>query len=110
MSYYIARNQGGVLPLTFPFEIPMSGDLTLAFSGSCWASQPASMCGVSVYLDDKHLGDVPMFFNYANVHLPLPAAFFPVNLDFGPHTITLKALSGVTRSDQNDPFSLWIVT
>ena len=110
MSYYIARNQGGVLPMKYSFEVPITGDLTLAFSGSLWASVPASMCGVSVYLDDKHLGDVMMFFNNANVHLPLPTFFFPINLDFGPHTVTLRAYSEVTRSDQNDPFSLWIVT
>jgi len=109
VSYYIAQNQSGVLPLKFPFDLPISGDVTLGFSGSCWASLPAAICGVGVYLDDKHIGDVPQFFNTAGQHLTLPAAFFPVNLDFGPHTITLRGITDTTRSDQNDFFSLWIV-
>ena len=110
MTYYIAQNQGGVLPLTFPFDVPISGDVTLGFSGSCCASLPAAICGVAVYLDDKHIGDVPHFFNNANQHLALPTYFFPINLDFGPHTIMLRAITDTTRSDQNDPFSLWIIT
>lgn len=109
MTYYIAQNQGGVLPLKFPFDLPISGDVTLGLSGSCWSFLPAAICGVGVYLDDKHIGDVPQFFNNANQHLALPTFFFPINLDFGPHTITLHAITDTTRTDQNDYFSLWII-
>ncbi len=109
MTYSIAQNQGGVLPLTFPFDLPISGDVTLGFSGSCFASLPAAICGIAVYLDDKHIGDVPLFFNNANQHLTLPTFFFPINIDFGPHAITLREITDTTRTDQNDPFSLWII-
>lgn len=109
MTYYIAQNKGGVLPLTFPFEVPISGDVTLGFSGSCWSFLPAAICGVAVFLDDQHIGDVPQFFNNANQHLTLPTFFFPINLGFGPHTITLRSITDTTRSDLNDPFSLWII-
>ena len=109
MTYPIAQNQGGVLPLTFPFNLPVSGDLTLGFSGSCSASLPAAICGVGVFLDDKHIGDVPLFFNNARQHLALPTFFFPINLDFGPHTVTLRRITDTTITDQTDAFSLWIV-
>lgn len=109
MSHSIVQNKGGALPLTFPFNLPISGDLTLGFSGSCSASLPGAICGVAVYLDDKHLGDVPQCFNNAHQHLTLPTYFFPINLDFGPHAITLRRITDTTITDQNDAFSLWIV-
>lgn len=109
MTYYIAQNKSGVLPLNFPFDVPISGDVTLGISGSCYSSLPGANCGVAVYLDDKHLGDVPHYFNNPWQHLPLPTFFFPINLDFGPHTISLHAITDTTRTDQNDAFSLWIV-
>lgn len=109
MSYYIAQNQGGVLPLKFPFSVPITGNLTLGISGSCWSFLPAAICGVAVYLDDQHLGDVPQFFNNANQHLALPTFFFPIKLGPGQHTITLRGITDTTRTDQNDYFSLWIV-
>lgn len=109
MTYYIAQNQGGVLPLKFPFDLPISGDLTLGLSGSCYASLPGAICGVGVFLDDTHIGDVPLYFNNANQHLTLPTFFFPINLDFGPHTITLRRITDTTLTDQNDAFSLWII-
>ncbi|TDR36990.1 hypothetical protein DFR29_12626 [Tahibacter aquaticus] len=109
MTYPIAQNQGGVLPLTFPFNLPVSGDLTLGFSGSCSASLPGAICGVGVFLDDKHLGDVPLCFNNVRQHLALPTFFFPINLDFGAHTITLHRITDTTITDQTDAFSLWII-
>lgn len=109
MNYPIVLNQGGVLPLSFPFKLSVTGNLTLGISGSCFASLPGAICGVAVYLDDKHLGDVPQCFNNANQHLTLPTAFFPILLKGGSHTITLRAITDTTRTDQNDPFSVWVI-
>lgn len=109
MNYPIVMNQGGVLPLTFPFELPVTGNLTLGLSGSCYASLPGAICGVAVYLDDKHLGDVPQCFNNANQHLTLPTAFFPILLKGGQHTITLRRITDTTLTDKNDAFSVWVV-
>ena len=109
MTYYIAQNQSGALPLKFPFDLPISGDVTIAFSGTCWAKLPNGIGGVSVYLDGNKLGDVPFFFNNASEHHTLPTQFFATNLDFGQHAIVLQALTDITVSDQNDFFSLWIL-
>lgn len=109
MTYYIAQNQSGSLPLTFSFELPITGNVTIAFSGTCWSSLPAAICGVAVLLDGKHLGDVPLYFNNAKEHLTLPTFFFPADLGPGPHTILLRRITDTTYSDENDYFSLWIV-
>ncbi len=109
MTYYIAQNQNGPLPQKYPFDLPISGDVTIAFSGSCYCRFTNGIAGVRVNLDDVHIGDVPLYFNNANQHLTLPTAFFAVNLEFGPHTITLSPLTDHTLADKNDYFSLWIV-
>ena len=109
MTYSIAQNQTGDLPLKFPFDLPISGDVTIAFAGTCWSKLPAAICGYYVYLDGVKLGAVPLFFNNAQQHQALPTSFFATNLDFGPHTITLTPLTDTTMSDKNDFFSLWIV-
>jgi hypothetical protein len=109
VTYTIAQNQTGPLPLKIPFDVPISGDVTIAFSGTCWSKSAGAFCGVSVYLDGIKLGDVPLCFNAASQHLTLPTQFFATTLDFGPHTITLQAQTDATQSDKNDFYSLWIV-
>lgn len=74
MSYYIAQNQTGPLPQKYPFDLPITGDVTIAFSGTCWSNSPG-FAGVNVYLDGNLLGDVPLFFNNVSQHLELPASF-----------------------------------
>ncbi|HSX61621.1 MAG TPA: hypothetical protein VLF18_15580 [Tahibacter sp.] len=109
MTYPIAQNQTGPLPLKIPFDVPISGDVTIAFSGTCWSKFAGAICGVSVYLDGNKLGDVPLFFNAVTQHMTLPTQFFATTLDFGQHTIMLTALTDGTQSDKNDFYSLWIV-
>jgi hypothetical protein len=109
VTYFIAQNQPGPLPLKIAFEVPISGDVTVAFSGTCWSKFASAFCGVSVYLDDTKLGDVPLYFNAATQHLTLPTHFFPTTLGYGQHTILLKALTDETNTDKNDFYSVWIV-
>lgn len=109
MTFIIAQNQPGPLPLKIPFNAPIDGDVTIAFSGSCWSSTAANPGGVAVYLDGKPLGNAQLFFNSSGMHQALPTQFFAVNLTEGPHTITLQALSSTILSDRNDFFSLWII-
>lgn len=110
MSYTIAQNQTGQLPLTFPFDSPITGDVTLAFSGTCWSTAAAALGGIVVMLDNVKIGQVELFFNDASLHITLPTQFFPVEMDTaGPHKITLLPLTLNTVSDQNDFFSLWII-
>jgi len=109
MSYNIAQNQSGPLPQKIPFTVPIDGDVTLAFSGTCWSTAANSLGGLVVYLDGTALGKVTLFFNSAGQHLALPTLFFPITLTDGPHTITLVPLTPNTTSDENDFFSLWII-
>lgn len=110
MSYTIAQNQSGALPLTFPFNSPITGDVTIALAGTCWSNAAQALGGVVVMLDNVQIGQVELFFNDAGLHITLPTQFFPVELDTGgPHKITLLPLTGNTVSDQNDFFSLWIL-
>ncbi|MCQ4167679.1 hypothetical protein [Tahibacter harae] len=109
MTIVIAQNQPGPLPLKIPFTAPITGDVTIAFSGSCWSSTASNPGGVEVFLDGKSLGKALLFFNAPNMHQALPTQIFAVNLGEGQHTITLQALSSTVLSDRNDFFSLWIV-
>ncbi|MBN8740046.1 MAG: hypothetical protein BGP24_21075 [Lysobacterales bacterium 69-70] len=109
MSYTIVLNQSGALPQVYPFSVPIDGDVTIAFSGTCWSTAANSLGGVVVFLDDAQIGEAPLFFNAASQHMALPTQFFAVTLTPGPHTITLKPLTANTISDKNDFFSLWVV-
>lgn len=109
MTFVIAQNQPGPLPLKVTFTAPISGDVTIAFSGSCWSSTAQNPGGVEVLLDGKSLGKALLFFNNPSVHQTLPTQIFPVNLSEGPHTITVQAIWPTVLSDRNDFFSLWIV-
>ena len=109
MTFIIAQNQTGPLPLKIPFTAPISGDVTIAFSGSCWSSTANNPGGVEVLLDGQSLGKALLFFNSASLHQALPTQIFATTLSEGPHTITLVPLSSTVLSDRNDFFSLWIV-
>ncbi|TDR36989.1 hypothetical protein DFR29_12625 [Tahibacter aquaticus] len=109
MTFVITQNQTGPLPLKIPFTAPISGDVTIAFSGTCWSSTVNNPGGVEVFLDGKSLGKALLFFNNTTQHQALPTQFFAVNLGEGQHTITLQAISSTVLSDRNDFFSLWIV-
>lgn len=109
MTVVIAQNQPGPLPLKIPFTAPITGDVTIAFSGSCWSSTAANPGGVEVLLDGKSLGKALLFFNNPSMHQALPTQIFAANLGEGPHTITVQALSSTVLSDRNDFFSLWII-
>ncbi|MDC8012624.1 hypothetical protein [Tahibacter soli] len=109
MTFIIAQNQTGPLPLNIPFTAPISGDVTIAFSGSCWSSTANNPGGVEVLLDGQSLGKAQLFFNNPSLHQALPTQIFAANLGEGPHTITLRALSSTILTDRNDFFSLWII-
>lgn len=109
MTYVITQNQPGPLPLKVTFTPPISGDVTIAFSGSCWSSTAQNPGGVEIVLDGKSLGKSLLFFNNNSLHLALPAQFFAANLSEGPHTIIVQAISSTVLSDRNDFFSLWII-
>ncbi|HVH36218.1 MAG TPA: hypothetical protein VM847_19130 [Tahibacter sp.] len=107
--FTITQNQTGALPQVIPFKAPIAGNLTIAFSGTCWSKASSSLGGVAVFLDDQQIGEAQFYFNVASMHTALPTQLFPVMLKPGNHTITLKPLVPNTISDQHDFFSLWIL-
>ena len=109
MISIIAQNQTGPLPLKIPFTAPITGPVTIAFSGTCWSSIASVQGGVEVFLDGKSLGKALLYFNNAGLHLALPTQFFQASLSGGPHTMTVQALSSTVQSDKNDFFSAWII-
>lgn len=109
MTFVIAQNQTGPLPLKLPFTTPITGDVTIAFSGSCWSSTAANPAGVEVFLDDVSLGKALLFFNNASQHQALPTQFFATNLSEGPHTLSVRPISSTVITDRNDFFSAWII-
>lgn len=109
MTFVITQNQPGPLPLKVTFTAPISGDVTIAFSGSCWSSTAQNPGGVEVFLDGVSLGKSLLYFNNSGLHLALPAQFFAVNLSEGPHTITVQPIWSTILSDKNDFFSLWVL-
>lgn len=109
MTFAITQNQPGPLPLKVTFTAPISGDVTIAFSGSCWSSTAQNPGGVEVLLDGQSLGKSLLFFNSPSQHQTLPTQIFAATLGEGPHTITVQAISSTVISDRNDFFSLWIV-
>ena len=109
MSYVIAQNQQGPLPRTFPFQVPVTGDVTLAVAGTCWSNAAGALAGIIIYLDGNAVGKVPLFFNAASQHMTLQTFFVPIDLGDGPHTITIEPMTSNTVTDQNDYFSLWII-
>jgi hypothetical protein len=109
MTFVIVQNQPGPLPLKVTFTAPISGDVAIAFSGSCWSSTASNPGGVEIFLDGQSLGKSLLFFNNSGLHLALPAQVFPINLSEGPHTLTVQAISSTVLSDKNDFFSAWIL-
>ena len=55
MTFAIIQNQPGPLPLKVTFTSPITGDVTIAFSGSCWSSTAQNPGGVEVLLDVAHV-------------------------------------------------------
>lgn len=47
--FTITQNQTGALPQVIPFKAPIAGNLTIAFSGTCWSKASSSLGGVAVF-------------------------------------------------------------
>ncbi len=95
------------MPLKIAFDVPISGDVTLAFSGA--AGQIRERVLRRQRSPRRHQARRrPLYFNNPTQHLTLPTHFFPATLGYGQHTILLKALTDETNTDKDDFYS-WIV-
>jgi hypothetical protein len=72
-------------------------------TGSVW-SQQATLIGIEVSLDGKPIGTSHIFSNNPTVHRATVPTYFPVQLKFGEHTLTLNAATPGTISDYYDYF------
>ncbi len=109
MSYVLTSNQTGGLPITVPFQVPLSGDVTIAFSGTAWTQTSNTVIGIDVLLDGVLLGRSLIYSNNASEHRALPTMFFATTLSEGPHKLTFVPTNGNTVSDVNDFYSAWII-
>jgi hypothetical protein len=73
----------------------------LEVNGSVWSQSQNVMIGIDVAIDGKSVGTAHIFSNGASTHRAVVPGYFPVQLDQGPHKITLSA-SANTVSDFND--------
>jgi hypothetical protein len=109
MSFVIANNQTGALPVNIKFQAPMDGPVTIAFSGSAWSQANGTVIGVDVLLDGNLLGTALLYSNQGQEHRALPTQFFVTQLSDGTHSITLNPTNSNTITDVNDFFSVWII-
>jgi hypothetical protein len=105
MPVQIILQQQGALPLTVNFNALSDAPVTLEVNGSVWTQTANQMIGFQVAVDGQALGKAQVFSNTASTHRPVVPMYFPQQLSFGPHSLTLSALPG-TVSDQNDFYAV----
>jgi hypothetical protein len=96
----------GPLPISAKFNAPSDAPSCFVLSGSVWCQTAGQMIGVQLELDGKVVGSASILSNGPSTHRAVVPSYIPVNLTFGPHTVTLIALNSVTTSDYNDLFDV----
>ena len=94
-------SQPGPLPITINFNALSDGSVILEVNGSIWTQIPNSMIGIQIAIDGGPVGKAQIFSNTPSTHRTVVPAYIPLQLKFGPHSITLSPFPG-TVSDQND--------
>ena len=100
----ILRKQGP-LPISVNFTAPSDGPAVLFVSGSAWTTTPNTSIGLQVSIDGSSVSSIGVFANQASSHQTLIPMMFPVQLSYGPHTLTLTPSAGTT-TDLNDAFEV----
>src|SRR6185437_1519175 len=101
MPVQVIVQKQGALPLTVNFNALSDAPVYLEVNGSVWTQTANQMIGFQVAVDGQALGKAQVFSNTTSNHRPVVPAYFPLQLKFGPHSLTLSALPGTT-SDIND--------
>lgn len=104
MSIQLIFKQAGPLPISHTFSAPGDEPMYLEINGSAWSQTPDSFIGVAIELDGQAIGEMQLFSNGTATHRAMVPAYIEVQLDSGPHTLTLSAVSG-TISDLNDLYT-----
>jgi hypothetical protein len=100
----ILNQQKGPFPITVPINAPTDGPSCLMIAGSVWTQQTNALIGIQVSLDGTPIGVAQVFSNIPAVHRAAVPTYIPLQLTFGPHTLTLTASTAATVSDYNDFF------
>jgi hypothetical protein len=94
--------------VTLPFTAH-GGNLMISGSGTGFSTNDATMTGMTLAIDGASIGNIQLFANQANWHLPfVPADFLVSAIAPGAHTFTATPMSG-TRIDGNDFYSVSII-
>ena len=106
MAVQIILSQKGPLPIELTFYAITNGPVTMEVSGSVWSNEPKHLVGIAVILDNHQLGAAQIYANAASTHLAVVPAYFPLQMELGPHTIYLARLTGESMGDENDLYNV----
>lgn len=104
MALEVILSQAGPLPISTQFKSPGNMQVYLEVTGSVWTQTANQMIGIAVQIDGQAVGTAQIFSNGGSTHRAVVPAYIPLQLNEGPHTLTLSAASG-TVSDQNDLYA-----
>jgi hypothetical protein len=80
--------------------------VVLEVSGSIWTQSSNSMIAFQIAIDGAVVGKAQIFSNMPATHRAVVPAYIPLQLAFGPHSLTLSTVPGSsTVSDQNDLYT-----
>src|SRR5262245_14161367 len=104
MPVQVILMKQGALPMTVNFSALSDAPVYLEVNGSVWTQTANTMIGFQVAVDNAAIGKAQVFSNTPSTHRPVVPAYFPLQLKFGQHSLTLSNLPGTT-SDINDFFT-----
>jgi len=106
MPIQVLLSQPGPLPITVNFSALSDAPVTLEVNGSIWTQTANSLIGIQIAIDGAVAGKAEIFSNGASTHRAAVPAYIPLQLKFGPHSLTLSAQPGSTTvSDFNDRYT-----
>lgn len=105
----VVVNQNGPLPITTKFHYQAQGPAMLYVSGTAWSQQAGQLLGIEVLIDGNSVGAAQVMTNEASSHKTLVSAFFPLDLDYGDHTLMIIVGDAATTTDQNDFYNVSVL-
>ena len=103
----VVINQSGPLPIQTQFTYEAVGGAMLYITGTAWARTANATIGFEVLIDGQSVGAAEVYANEAQAHKTMVNAFFPIELDYGPHQMMVAVL-GPAMADSNDFFDVSI--
>ena|SRR5437763_12629401 len=101
--------QAGPLPIKVNANVQSDGPTMVMVAGSAWSANQASQVGVALSIDGSLMAKAWIFANQASMHLAVVPFTFSYTFTIGQHTFELDNLTGATRTDMNDFFSVTLL-